>query len=65
MQVHYHALACPYGLSWLHRVQQGPRDGSGSKQPLFGSLELLLELASTNAAETDMFDHQERDLRVL
>jgi len=57
-RLHYEAFACPHGLSWLHQVQQGLGDGGGNEQPLFGSLKLMREPASTNAAQTDTIDRR-------
>ena len=65
VQVHYQAFACPYGLSWLDQVQQKLSAGGGSEQPLFGSLQLMRDLARTNSAQTDMADRKQRSLKIL
>jgi hypothetical protein len=65
VHVHYQAFACPYGVSWLDQAQQKLRAGGGSEQPLFGSLQLMRDLARTNSAQTDMADRKQRSLKIL
>lgn len=65
VQIHFHAFACPYGLSWLDQTLEDFRQGGGGDRPVFKSLELIRHLASSNAAQADMTDRQERTTQII
>lgn len=65
VQMHYHAFACPYGLSWLDQSLERLRGPNNRDAPILKSLELMRNLASVNPAQADFDARREQTDRLL